>query len=141
MKQLFFHELKQNVTRDIIKKYFHDERMKKVFPVTMVFDKYLFVRLSIDIYDNKMPHFENFNHASHLKPRCILIVSFFIRNKSNNLEKNDKHFSYIAFIIRNFIPHDRFTLFYTRIPYFFLSLDIIRNDHSCARIYSQIILK
>ena len=26
MEQLFFHDLKQNVTRNVFKKYFHDEK-------------------------------------------------------------------------------------------------------------------
>ena len=51
MKQPFFHELKQNVKRDFFKKYFHDERIKKVFAVNIVVDQYFFVRLRIDISD------------------------------------------------------------------------------------------
>ena len=49
MKQLFLHELKQNVTRDFFKKYFHGEKDKKVFPINIAVDRNLFLHLRINI--------------------------------------------------------------------------------------------
>ena len=51
------------------------KRMKKVFPINVVVDKNLFLHLrtiftinnSFAMKNDKITHFENFNHASYLK--------------------------------------------------------------------------
>ena len=43
MKNLFFHELKQNVKETFSKNIFVVKRMKKVFPINIVLGKNLFL--------------------------------------------------------------------------------------------------
>ena len=49
MKQLFFYEVKQNVTRDFFKKYFHGEKHEKGIFLNTVVDRNLFQDLRINI--------------------------------------------------------------------------------------------
>ena len=49
MKQLFFHELLQNVTRDFFKKYVQGEKDEKIFYLNTVVDRTLFQHLRIII--------------------------------------------------------------------------------------------
>ena len=47
MKQLFFFELKQNVTKDFFKKYLYGEKVKKVFSLNTVVDRSLHICASV----------------------------------------------------------------------------------------------
>ena len=49
MKQLFFHELKQNLTDDLSKNIFIVKRMKNVFPINIIVNKNSFSHLRINI--------------------------------------------------------------------------------------------
>ena len=75
MKQLFFYELKQNVTRDFFKKYFHGEKYKIMLPMKMFFFHTCALIFktnnSFAIKNDKISHFENFNHGSHLNQKVI----------------------------------------------------------------------
>ena len=70
MKQLFFYELKQNITRDISKNIFMVKRLEKVFSLNTNIDRNLFqtcistISNSFAIKNDKISHFENFNHVS-----------------------------------------------------------------------------
>ena len=48
MKQLFFYELKQNITRDISKNIFMVKRLEKVFSLNTNIDRNLFQHLHIN---------------------------------------------------------------------------------------------
>ena len=52
MKQLFFFELKQNVTKDFFKKYLYGGKMKIVFSLNTVVDRSL-QHLRISIQDKQ----------------------------------------------------------------------------------------
>ena len=72
MKQPFSYELKQNVTADFFKKYFHGEEDEKSISYKYCFDiitcALLFkINNSFAIKNDKISHSENFNYASHLK--------------------------------------------------------------------------
>ena len=52
MKQMFFFELKQNVTKDFFKKYLYGEKVNKVFSLNTVADRSR-QRLRISIQDKQ----------------------------------------------------------------------------------------
>ena len=111
MKQLFFYELKQNVTRNFLKNYFHGENDEKVFPTNIVVNRNFYICASIFKINNsftiknfKISHFENFNHASHFNSE---------ENKANTnkqqitLQQPSRKMSVLAFLIEKIVVFDQ----------------------------------
>ena len=83
MKQLFFHELKQSVTKYFFKKCFHGENPEKgeksTFINVLLSIKIFFyncasifnINNSFSIKNDKMSHIENFNHVSHINSTYV----------------------------------------------------------------------
>ena len=77
MKQLLFYQLKQNVIRDFFKIYFHGEKDEKVLLSIEIFfntcASVFKINNSFATENDKISHFENFNHASHLNTENVTL--------------------------------------------------------------------
>ena len=110
MKQLFFYELKQNVTRNFLKNYFQGEHYEKVFPTNIVVNRNFYIFQSIFKINNSFTinkiyhHFENFNHACHFNSE---------ENKANTnkqqitLQQPSRKMSVLAFLIEKIVVFDQ----------------------------------